>query len=77
MGCKKDMPHRMWKQKEKLMIVKLYLDEGIKPAKLNRKYGVNPCLIHTWSKLYLQYGEERLRSQNGIKRENSSYSHIN
>lgn len=67
MGCKKGEFHRMWKKEDKLKIVQLYLD-GARPKELSKKFGVNSCLIHVWSKQYKQYGEERLISQNGIQR---------
>lgn len=67
MGCRNGEFHKMWKQEEKLKIVKSYL-EGEKPKELSKKYGVNSCLIHVWSKQYNEQGAERLISQNGIQR---------
>ena len=67
-GSTKGQPHKMWKQKDKLMIVKLYLEDNITPKELNKRFGVNPSLVHVWSNLYKKHGSERLKSQNGIKR---------
>ena len=68
MGSTKGKWHKMWKQEEKLHIVKLYLEEGMKPKELQKQYGVNASLVCVWAKQYKECGEERLKSQNGIKR---------
>ena len=62
------MPHKMWKQKDKLMMVKLYLEDGVAPKEISKRFGVNAGLVHVWSNLYKQYGADRLKSQNGIRR---------
>ena len=69
MGSTKGVPHMMWKQKDKLKIVKMYLEEGYTPMQLNKKFGVNRSLVSVWVKLYLEHGAERLISRNGTKRE--------
>ena len=68
MGSKKGAWHRMWTKEEKIKIVKMFLEEGISARELSMKFHVNPSLIYVWTNLYKMYGEERLKSQNGVKR---------
>ena len=58
----------MWRQEEKLKIVRMYLEDNVSPTELCKSFGVSPGLVHVWSNLYKEYGEERLKSQNGVKR---------
>ena len=58
----------MWRQDEKIRIVKLRIEQGITPKEISKKFGVNPSLVCTWCRLYKEYGKDRLKSQNGVKR---------
>lgn len=69
MGSKKDVPHRMWTQKEKIEIVKARLEKGMSMKEISSRYKVNASLVHVWCRLYQTQGPERLKSQNGIKRQ--------
>lgn len=52
---------RKWTIKEKIEIVKKHVDEHISFFSLRDIYQVNPGLIHTWVKKYLENGEEGLK----------------
>ena len=68
MGSTLGVSHRMWSQEEKLKIVCQRLDQNISPKELSRRFGVNPSLLSVWCRQYAEHGAERLRSQNGIPR---------
>lgn len=65
MGSRKGVPHRKWTKEEKLNIVKLYLDEHIPIREIERKYSVNRSLVSTWTKKYIEEGEEALEAHKG------------
>ena len=52
---------RKWTIEDKLEIVKKHVDEHISFFSLRDIYQVNPGLIHTWVKKYLENGEEGLK----------------
>ena len=58
----------MWTQEEKLQIVLLHVEQGIPTRILSERFGVNRSLLCVWCKQYVEYGVDRLRSQNGIPR---------
>ena len=66
MGCKKGVWHKTWSQQKKLEIVQLYLDEKVAPMELNKRYGVDPSLVHVWSRLYLKHGAEGLQRRSKV-----------
>lgn len=68
MGSTRGVNHRMWTQEEKLEIVHLRTQHNISPKELSERFGVNRSLLSVWCKQYAEYGAERLRSQNGIPR---------
>lgn len=68
MGSKLGIPHRMWRLEEKLEMVRLRREENWTPKEISARFGVNRSLVATWCRLYDQYGPERLRGQNGVKR---------
>lgn len=58
----------MWRQVDKIKIVRLRLEEGMSPKALGKMFGVNPNLVGVWCRQYKEYGADRLKSQNGVKR---------
>lgn len=66
MGCKKGVWHKTWSSHKKLEIVKLYLDEKVTPMELNKRFGVNPSMVHVWGNLYLKHGAEGLQRKSKV-----------
>ena len=65
MGSRKGIPHRKWTKEEKIMLVRLHLDDHISIKEIERRYGVRHQLISAWTKKYLEEGEESLEPRKG------------
>jgi len=50
-------PHRKHESEFKLGAVKMVIDQGHRVTDVAERLGINPSLLHTWKKRYLEDGE--------------------
>ena len=62
---KKGTTHRKFSKEEKMMYVRLHLEDQLSVRQIEKEYGISNSLVASWVKRYLQDGEEALEPRNG------------
>ena len=65
MGRHKGGKNKVHSQEEKLKYVKMMIDEGYSPQKIEREFGISHSLTDVWRRKHLRFGEDSLNG-NGI-----------
>lgn len=60
MGRPKGGKNKNYSTKEKLRIIKLYLEQHMSYRQIEKQEGINHSLIGAWVKKFLKYGEDGL-----------------
>ena len=63
MGRPKGGKNQTHTKEEKIKYVKMMLEEGYSPKKIEKEYGVSHSLTDIWRRKYLQFGEDSLENQ--------------
>ena len=63
MGRPKGGKNQTHIKEEKIKYVKMMLEEGYSPKKIEKEYGVSHSLTDIWRRKYLQFGEDSLENQ--------------
>ena len=63
MGRHKGGRNKTYTKEEKLKYVKMMIDEGYSPQKIEKVFGISHSLTDVWRRKYLRFGEDSLENQ--------------
>ena len=62
---KKGKAHRKWSKEEKMVYVRMHLEEHVSIQEIEKRYGISHSQVSAWARRYLEGGEEALEPKNG------------
>ena len=63
MGRHKGGRNKTYTKEEKLKYVKMMIDKGYSPQKIEKDFGISHSLTDVWRRKYLRFGEDSLENQ--------------
>jgi len=63
MGRHKGGKNKTHSKEEKLKYVKMMIDDGYSPQRIEKEFGISHSLTDVWRRKYLSFGEDSLKNQ--------------
>ena len=63
MGRHKGGKNKIYTKEEKLKYVKMMIDDGYSPQRIEKEFGISHSLTDVWRRKYLSFGEDSLENQ--------------